>query len=155
CDKDKRFDFVHNRNWRTVALTQEHLVMRFMERGDFIAQVTITPWTRDQPGKHLTPEAFQEAMADTTGWDQDQGLQAEEVPSDGDRWIYRVSALGKLDDMKVLQNFYLVASPAGQQVVLMFTMTQAQAQKIGTNDLTMVGNIDFPATRKEGAKEKK
>jgi hypothetical protein len=155
CDKDKRFDFVHSREWHTVSSTETHLVMRLMERGDFIAQVTITPWTREQPGKHLTPEAFQEAMADTAGWDQEQVLQAEEVPADDGRWIYRLSALGKLDDLKVVQNFYVVASPAGEQVVLMFTMTQAQAQKIGTNDLTMVGNLDFPASRKEGAREKK
>jgi hypothetical protein len=157
CDPDKRFDLLHSRSWRPVGMTDSHLVMRLMDRGDFIAQVTITPWTREQPGKHLTPEAFQEAMADTAGWEEDQILQAGVVPTDADtgRWVYRVSALGRLDDLKVMQNFYIVASPAGEQVVLMFTMTPAQAQKIGTEDLTLVSNLDFPATRKEGDGEKK
>jgi hypothetical protein len=153
-DKKKRFDLLYAREWRVVGLTEDHFIMRLMDRGDFIAQATVTPWTGDQPGKHMTAEAFQEAMAETRGWEADQVLQAGEVSSEGGRWIYRVSSLGRLDGLKVMQNFYLVAGPDGQQVVLVFTMTPAQAQKIGTRDLSLVGSLDFPGSAKEGDQKK-
>jgi hypothetical protein len=153
-DPKKRFDLLYPREWRVVGRTDDHFIMRLMDRGDFIAQATVTPWTGDLPGKHMTPETFQEAMAETAGWEADQVLQAGEVNAEEGRWVYRISALGKLDGLKVMQNFYLVAGPKGDQVVLVFTMTPAQAQKIGTRDLSLVGSLDFPAAAKDADKKK-
>jgi hypothetical protein len=147
-DPDGRYDLVHGREWHAVARTDAHLVMRLMDRGDFVAQVTVAPWTHAQKGKHLSGEEFQQAMAESPGWEQDQVVQTGVVSEDGGLWVYRVSALGELDGVKVMQNFYLVANRDGEQVVLTFTMTPAQAQKIGTRDLALVGSLDFPKVKK-------
>jgi hypothetical protein len=155
-DKEKRFELLHSREWRTVGLTDKQLILRLMDRGDFVAQATITPWSKAAAGKHLAAKEFESAMAEIPGWEQDQVLQTGEVKTgEKGRWVYRVSALGKLDGLKVLQNFYLVASPAGEQVVVTFTMTEAQAQKVGARDLTLVGSLDFPASREKAQKRKK
>jgi hypothetical protein len=148
CDPKSRFDLVFAREWQIVSQTNEHVVMRMLDRGDFVAQVTITPWSSARPGEHLSGEAFQEQMAKVPGWEQTDVLQAGEAPSDGGRWIYRISALGQLEGVKVMQNFYLVAGPGGEQVVLAFTMTQAQAEKLAARDLALAGSIDFPAKKK-------
>src|SRR5207302_4578132 len=112
--------------------TGQHLVLRCMERGDLIAQVTITPWPRAKAGDHLSPETFQQEMANTPGWTQDEVLQTGVVPSPDDqpgRWVYRISAVGRMDGIKVLQNFYLVAGPRGDQAVLAFTMAQRSEEQ--------------------------
>ena len=153
-DAKSRFDLVYAREWLTVSQTNEHLVMRMLDRGDFVAQVTITPWSQARPGEHLSGEAFQQQMAKVPGWEQTDVLQVGEVPSDGGRWIYRLSALGQLEGVKVLQNFYLVAGPGGEQVVLAFTMTQTQAEKLAARDLALAGSIDFPANSKQSEKQK-
>src|SRR5205807_2235852 len=140
-DPKGRFDLIHGREWLMVGQTDEHVVLRLLERGDFIAQVTITPWTKVKAGEHLSAEAFQQAMAATPGWEQEQVLQAGVVPAEAGRWVYRISAVGRMDGLKLLQNFYLVSGPGGDQVVLAFTMTQAQAEKLGTRDLTLVGSL--------------
>jgi hypothetical protein len=147
-DKKKRFDLLHGRDWQTVSLTENHLILRLMDQGDFVAQVTISPWTREAPGKHMTPEAFKEVVSGTPGWEAEQVLQADAVPTEAGRWVYRISALGTLDGLKVMQNFYIVASPKGEQVVLVFTMTPSQAKKIGSRDLELVGSLDFPSSTK-------
>jgi hypothetical protein len=125
-----------------------------LDRGDFVAQVTITPWSQARPGEHLTGDAFQQQMTKVAGWEPTDVLQVGEVAADGGRWIYRVSALGQLEGVKVVQNFYLVAGPGGEQVVLAFTMTQAQAEKLAARDLALAGSIDFPASRKEDGRQK-
>jgi len=147
-DPKGRFDLLHAREWETVSQTEDHLVLRLMEQGEFVAQATITPWTPAEKGSHLSPEEFQQAMESTPGWEVDQALQTGQVPSDGGKYIYRISALGQLDGMKIMQNYYLVASPSGQQVVLAFTLTPKQADRLGDRDLSMAANLDFPADRK-------
>jgi len=97
-----------------------------------------------QLGLSRSPEEFRQAMDETPGWEPEDELQAGEVPAEKGRWIYRISTLGDLDGTKVMQNFYLVAGPDGQQVVLSFTMAPKQADRLGSRDLSMAANIDFP-----------
>lgn len=137
------FELTYGRDWQPVGKTNGHVVFRLMERGDFVAQLTVTPWDKAAAGKHLTPEAFREAMAKAPGWEQGDVVQEGAIPADGGRWIYRVSAPGLMDGLKVVQNFYLVASPAGEQVLLVFTMTPGQAEKLGTRDLAIVQGLAF------------
>ena len=154
-DPKDRYEMVFGREWHLVSQTEEHTVLRLLDRGDFVAQLTVTPWTPAEKGKHLSPEAFKEAMAETPGWVPDKELQAGEVPAedkDG-RWIYRLSALGQMDGVAVLQNFYLVAAPTGEQVVLVFTMAPKQAERLGSRDLAIVGSLEFPSCRKERPKQ--
>jgi hypothetical protein len=154
-DPKGRFELALGRDWQTVGQTDEHLVMRLMEQGDFVAQVTITPWKTNPEGKHLSADEFREAMARTPGWEMEQELQVGEVPlpKGDDRWVYRISALGKMDGLDVMQNFYLVAGPGGKQVVLLFTLTPKKAQKLAERDLSMACSIDFPGKPKNGEKK--
>src|SRR5262249_49351778 len=107
-------------------------------------QVTITPWTQAAKGSHLSPEEFHQAMDETPGWEPTKELQAGEVPADGGRWVYRLSMLGTLDGLEVMQTFYLVAGPNGEQVVLAFPLPPKQADRRGSRDLSLAGSIDFP-----------
>ena len=146
CNDPKgRFSFLYARDWQVTSQTDAHVVLRLMENGDFVAQATVTPWTRAAKGTHLTPDAFRDAMNETPGWEPEKELDAREAPSPDDRWIYRISELGKMDDVEVLQNFYLVAAPGGEQLVVAVTLTPKQAEKLGARDLALVGGIELPA----------
>jgi hypothetical protein len=39
----------------------------------------------------------------------------------------------------------LLAGKKGEQLVVAFTMTPKQAEKLGTRDLSLIGSIDVPA----------
>jgi hypothetical protein len=143
-DPKNRFEIIFGREWQTVGQTDDHLILRLMERGDFVAQVTITPWTPAEKGKHMTPEEFKDAMDSTPGWEQAEELQTGEVPAGDGKWAYRISAQGKMDDVNVVQNFYLVAGADGEQTVLAFTMTPKQVERLGTRDLSLVGSLEYP-----------
>jgi hypothetical protein len=145
-DAKGRYALVHTRDWQLTAVTEDHAILRLMDRGDFVAQVSITPWDKAKPGEHLTPEQFKEAMAGTSGWRPEKELQAEVVPAtEKGRWVYRLSVQGQLDGVAVLQNFFLVAAPTGEQVVLTFTMSPKQADKLGARDLSVAASIEVPA----------
>jgi hypothetical protein len=145
-DHKTRFDLLYARDWQIVGQMNDHIILRLMDRGDFVSQLTITPWDTARAGEHLSAEAFREAMAKTPGWQQEEVVQEGEVPAErAHYWIYRISAAGRMDGLKVVQTSYLIAGPGGEQLVLAFTMTPAQAEKLGARDLALVSGIEFPA----------
>jgi hypothetical protein len=84
-------------------------------------------------------------MDNTPGWSAEKELQAGEAPAPEGRYIYRISMVGKMDDLAVLQNFYLVAAPGGEQVIVAVTLTPKEAEQLGARDLALVGGIELPA----------
>ena len=146
-DPKGRYALIHTRDWFLTAASAEHAILRLMDK-EWIAQVTVTPWTRAKKGEHLSAEQFKTAMHETTGWRPDRELQAGEVGSQGGKWIYRLSVLGQLNGVNVLQNFYLVAAPGGEQVVLAFTLSPKMADKLGARDLSLATSIEVPAPKK-------
>jgi hypothetical protein len=147
-DAKNRFTLFHGREWNLVSQTEDHTVLRLMDRGDFVAQVTVSSWKAAPAGKHLAIDDFKAAMNAMPGWELDKELQDGEVPMEG-KWAYRYSALGQLDGVEVLQNFYLVAAPGGEQAVLVFTLAPKQADKLGARDLSLVAGLELPAPAKK------
>jgi hypothetical protein len=141
------FDLAYSREWQLVGQTRDKAILRLMDRGDFVAQATLTPWESAKEGEHMTPQAFREAMAKTPGWEQGDVVQEGEIPAEKGRWIYRVSAPGLMDGIKVVQNFFLIAGPGGEQIVVAFTMTPSQAEKLGTCDLALISGLTIPSKK--------
>ena len=69
-DAKKRFAFSYSRDWHVVSPDDDNsqLVMRLLERGEFLAQATITPWKKSDPAKAMTLNAFAELMSKTPSW---------------------------------------------------------------------------------------
>lgn len=140
-DPKGRYSFLHDRDWHISASSGNQLVMRLLDRGDFIAQVSITDWPTAEKGKHTSAEDFVKAMNSLKDWKPSQQLQSKEIPSREGLWMYRHSAIGELEGVEVLQNFYLLASDSGRQLRVTFTLTPKQAQRFGNRGLTLVNGI--------------
>jgi len=145
-DAKDRFELVHTRDWQLVGRSEEHVVLRLMDRGEFVAQASIAPWKKAEPGKHLSPEEVKSVVANSPGWAQDTLIKAEEVKLPSGQWAYLVAGEGDLDGVRAVQYFYLVAGPGGDQAILTFTMTPAQTQKLGSRDLEFVHGFMLPGT---------
>ncbi|MGL6097695.1 MAG: hypothetical protein ACRC7O_18085, partial [Fimbriiglobus sp.] len=117
-DPAGRYAFVHARDWHVVGRTRDHLVLRLMEKGEFTAQATVTAWKKADPGRHTSPEEFKTMLAKLPGWTPEGESVEGEVPTDPGRWLYRVAARGKQDGQQVVQFFYLLAGPTGDQVAV-------------------------------------
>jgi hypothetical protein len=146
-DPKERFELNFGRDWHVVSQTDQHVVMRLLERGDFLAQATLTPWKKADPGKHMALDDFRQLLLDTPGFEMEEFTQQGEVAAEGGRYVYRLMASGTLDGVKVVQIYYLVAGPQGDQAVLAFTMKPSMAGKVGSRDLALVQAVDFPQGR--------
>jgi hypothetical protein len=150
-DHRDRFELQHDRSWQLVGRTDEHVVLRLMDRGEFIAQVSIAPWKKSEAGQHLAPADVKAIVANAPGWEQDKLFKDEEVKLPSGQWGYLVAGEGDLDGVRAVQYFYLVAGPQGDQALLTFTMTPAQTQKLGSRDLEFVRGLMLPGVQAKAA----
>jgi hypothetical protein len=119
-----------------------------IDRGEFVAQATITPWQKSEAGKHTDGKTFRDAMIASSGWTFEDVVQEGEMPnSTNGRWTYRFAARGQMDSIAVLQVFYLVAGPNGDQAVVAITFKPAQAAKLGARDVLLLDGLSFPASK--------
>lgn len=142
-DLKGRFEVVCSRDWQVTGRTESNLVLRLLDRGEFVAQATITPWQKAEPGQHMDAAAFRDAMLRSPGWTSEGLLTEGETPGRTGRWVYRVVARGQMENIAVLQTFYLVAGPNGDQVVVAITTKPAQADKLAGRDALLVDGLEF------------
>jgi hypothetical protein len=151
-DGKGRYELTYGRDWQVVAGTDDYLVLRLLDRGDFVAQATLTWWTKAPAGaKHMTAGDFKSAMAEAPGWEQEKLVDAKEVEAPRGCWLYRVEAAGRLNGVSTLQYFYLLTGPHGEQLVVAFALTPSQAQKLDTRDLALVQGVLFPDASADAA----
>lgn len=143
ADPDGRFRFDYGRDWKVVGRTRDHLVLRLVEKGEFTAQATFAVWKKADPGKHADPEEFKQALGKIPGWEPLEVLADGVVPAEG-RWLYRVTARGKQDGLPVVQAFYLLSGPGGDQLAVTVLARAEKAGAVGTRDLALVTAVDFP-----------
>ena len=143
-DPASKYGFFYSRDWYIVASTNEHLVLRLVDRGNFVAQATVLGWKKVAPGSHASVVEIKDAIAKQPGWIAEKMTEDGEIPTDAGRWLYRLVARGKQDDVAVQQAFHLLAGPTGEQLVVTIIARVETADKIGTRDVQIVNSIDFP-----------
>ena len=151
-DGKGRYEFQHARDWHVVSPDDsDQLVLRLMERGDFVAQVTVTAWKKIDAKDVIAVEEFAELMSKTPGWEETTRIQATAVDEKGFHKVYRVTGTGKLDGVEAWQSFYLLVSPQGQQVIVTFTSPPTRGpgfQERGL-DLALIRTFVFPTAEEK------
>ena len=142
-DPKTGYQFAYSRDWHITGQSGPHLMLRLLDRGELIAQATITDWKKAEAGKHSTPDEFRKAIAESRGWMAGQVVESRELPIDGGRWLYRLTAEGLIDQIPVVQGFHLLAGPRGEQLVVTFVMKPEKVKAIGTRDVEFVKSIVF------------
>jgi hypothetical protein len=142
-DPKARYQFVYPRDWHITGQTDPHLFLRLLDRGEFITQATVTVWKKADPGKHATAEEFKKAVGELPAWVAERVIEDAELPTDGGRWLYRLTAVGRMQDLPVVQSFHLLAGPQGDQVVVTFAMKPEKVKAVGTRDVGLVNAIEF------------
>ena len=60
-------------------------MLRLLDRGDFVAQATLTTWKKDEPGKHMSIDEFKAAITSSANWETEEIAESAGVPSDDGR----------------------------------------------------------------------
>lgn len=146
-DPKGRYAFVYPRDWHITGQTEQHLILRLLDKGEFIAQATVISWKKADAGKHTPADEFKRAVGGAPGWVASRVLEDAETTAPGGRWVYRIAAEGKMDDLPVVQSFNLIAGPDGDQAAVTFAMKPDKLNAVGTRDRELVNALTFPAKK--------
>ncbi len=143
-DPKGRYSLVHPRDWHITGQTELHLILRLLDKGEFIAQATVVAWKKVDAGKHTPADEFKRAVGGAPGWTVSRVLEDAEVASPDGRWLYRIVAEGKMDELPVVQSFNLIAGAQGDQAAVTFAMKPDKVKAVGARDRELVNAVTFP-----------
>lgn len=143
ADPKARYTVVYPRDWHVTGQTDSHLILRLLDRGEFVAQATVTAWKDLPPGRRVGADEFKKAVVQAPGWVAGKVLEEGEVPAGPNRWLYRVAAEGKIDDLPVVQHFYVLAGAQGEHVVVTCVMKPDKVRAVAGRDAALTTAIEF------------
>ncbi len=138
-----KYSLTYPREWVTVGSTPDHFVLRLISGGEPTAQATVSVWKKAGAGEHATAADFKDMIARVPGWVASEALSDGEVKAEG-KWVYRWSGKGKQDGNAVVQTFYLIAAPSGEQLTVMLLSAPDKAAKLADREKELVDGITFP-----------
>lgn len=146
-DSQNRFALTHSREWRMTSASDRHTILRLVERGDLVAQATITMLDRAKAGEHMSKEEFEQTMMSSPGWEPGSVIEKNEVNTRPGRYVFRLSASGTNDGKQIVQTFILIANATGEQIVVAFQTEQQKVGKLGARDLSFIDGLEFSPAR--------
>lgn len=146
---DAAYEMLYPRDWFIVVKNDKHLVLRLLNRGEFLAQATLATWKPTAAGADAKAAVaeFVEATKKQAGWEPTKVLENGLLQTEMGRQLYRLSAAGKQDGLEVVQSFYLLSSADGRHVAVATVCGAGSLSKVGTQDVALVTAIDFPAKK--------
>jgi hypothetical protein len=140
---DETFRLLLPRSWRIMVDRHDVTIMRFIDRGEMIAQCNLSKLTDAAPNKHLTMESFQSEIQRTLAKNFGQMVEAKETRTDRGLRALRVVAAGTVSDLPIQWIYYHLTDEKGQQAAVVFTLDANLVERFGGEDQTVVSAFEM------------
>lgn len=138
------YTLLHDRRWRRMTDRHDVAVLRLVDQGDLLAQCNLSPLPALPKGQQLTLEGFQQDIRRGLDKDFDQFIEAtQQLSDDKTLAIYRVVAVGKVQEIPIQWIHYYLADNQGRRASIVFTLEQKVAERFGTADRSLVPSFRF------------
>ncbi len=141
---DGKYNLLHDRLWHTYWDDPKLVVLKRLDKGKVVAQCNLAVGPNAGKGRHQDLGQFRDDLRRSLKQRFVQFLGAGEVEGDpAGGFRYKVGVQGREGEIGVLWNYYLVASPNGDQLLATFTMAEEDAAAFGAQDLEMIGSLQW------------
>jgi len=135
------YRFFNDRRWHIIEESPELTTLRYVDRGELVAQCNVAPGAKAPPGKHTGLEKFQEDIKKVLGESFGQFVEAASGTSPSGYVVHRVTATGTVKELAIEWRYYLLADAEGHQAMFAFTLEQDLAERFGDADEQLVGSL--------------
>jgi hypothetical protein len=137
-----RYELHHDRDWHIYWDDSRLTVLKRLDHGEVVAQCNLNVGPKVPAGKHQDPDQFREDVRRVLGERFVKFVGVGEVEGDpAGGFRYKVTVQGRQGDVGILWDYYLIASPEGDQLLAMFTHALAQSAAFGDQDLRLVASF--------------
>ncbi len=149
------FQMLLGRNWHVMIDRQDVAVMRFVERGDLIAQCNLSQLPELAENEPFAMEQFQQDIKRILDENFGEFVTASESQNDEGLHVMRVVASGTVSDLPIHWVYYHVRNPAGRRASCVFTMEANLVDRFEGADHSLIGSFQFSEVMETAAKDAK
>jgi len=141
---DGKYNLLHDRQWHTYWDDPKLIVLKRLDKGKVVAQCNLAAGPAAGRGRHQDLAQFRDDLRRSLKQRFVQFLGAGEVDGDpAGGFRYKVGVQGREGELGVLWNYYLLASPEGDQLLATFTLAEEDAAAFGAQDLEIIGSLQW------------
>lgn len=137
------FQFVHDVRWHNMIDRLDGSVLRLVDRGDLVAQCTVTDLPKLSAGQRTSLDAFVAEIKTKLGKSLQTIQETNESTTESGLTLQRVAATAVADGVAVNWIYYLAIRDDGRRVALMFTHDSAMAERFAAADITIVSSLQL------------
>ena len=135
----------HGREWHVFSDNDRLAVLRMIRDGNLVAQCNVAKIAPVKPGTHTPERQFMADIQHSLG-DRVAELKSGGIVQEQPNYLFNAVATGQSDETKMQWSYYLCAAASGQQVSMVYSIAQADVEKVGKVPETVARTISFPAT---------
>ncbi len=137
-----KFTLRHDRDWHTFSETTRLTVLKRLDHGEVVAQCNLANGPDAGRGRHQDLDQFRDDVRSALGRNFGRIVGEGEVEGDpAGGFRHKIAVGGKVGDVGVRWFYYLVASPAGDQLLATFTLTEDQTRRFADQDTRLIGSL--------------
>jgi len=143
---DGDWQLVRDRRWQNVSKKGQErsvLPLRMIDQGQYLAHCNVSLLPKRPAAKPVELAEFQADVERALGDRFGEFIEAGQFHSDADYRVYRVVALGKVDDRPVRWTYYLITDRDGRQAALAFSVEGEHVERFGEADRELVNGFRF------------
>ncbi len=137
------YQLLYDRRWHVTRDEPELAVLRFIDRGELIAQCNISPLAKLPAETRFTLENFQSDVEHVLGERLAHFDSAGERKTSSGLRLLKVVAAGTASDLPIEWRYYLAIDPEGRRVALTFTMESSLVDRFANADQMIVESLEM------------
>jgi hypothetical protein len=142
-DPEKRFRFLHDRNWHVTLMEKDRAILRRLIGRNMVSQLNISVIAENKNIANLTAEQLQAMIIQAGDIKIDEVVRSEDLQTDGPFQVRVVRAKGTKGNVELVQRHYVASDSTGRQLLFSFLTEPDHEAELGDRDLALVQSLDF------------
>jgi hypothetical protein len=148
------WQLTHDRRWHLIGSHHDLAIFKHLAPDGFVAQCNVSPLAKRPLAELPSLEDFQQDVRKALGESFGEFAQAGQASDEANHRIYRVVVHGKVSEVPIQWNYYLVADQQGRQAAFAFTIKKELAERLQEADEKLVHAIRFFEPKAEAGEKK-
>jgi hypothetical protein len=135
------YRFRHDSTWYVTGEQREHMALKRLERGDFIAHCNISTVTARPADKPMTLQEFEAEVVKALGDKLENVEAATEWANEAGHQCLGVIATGTIEELPMQWRYYRVAAEGKRAAVVSVTLEQSLLDRFSDADKAIVESM--------------
>jgi hypothetical protein len=139
------FRIRHDRHWFVTGEQRESVTLRRVDRGDLVAQCTLTALPPKSAGRQVTLEQFHKDVTYSLGKSFGELVSSRQWQNAAGHYCFELVARGIVAEVPVEWHYYLVSPESGHRVSAAVTIEKPMVARLAGADRDLVESLElFP-----------